>query len=288
MRYIWIIVLLQWAASVGLACAQVDVRVAEVEDRRWSDLVNPDARGAFWDNTLTIKLYISGADIAAARLCGALKSVAAADDLGTELKMKPTVPGNVPGVGERFIPALFARAVNSSKAATDPTAPRRDVEVQISLTSPPRRASEIQSIHGEFTILAGGTEEAIDVANVKSAIGGAMPNARLQSLGLELTAVSAADTGTLSPAKVFLQPGQVRLLGIQVNAANANILQSMEIVDGGKVVAKESISSTAKGVRTTYFDGSGPLTDSAALRVHVLSGTSAVRVPIDISHIRLP
>lgn len=255
----------------------VQLQIARIEDRR-TVTTEPDAL-AIWQNTLEIRLHMSGPLVREAHQAGQIRLEEATDDLGDALQLKGFIDNTMDSTG-RWI------SVTPAIGAQPTTRPDEGpYQLQFVLGSPPRKASRITHLKGDFQVVVGGAPKDVVVPHVMKTMGKEIDDEAVSSAGLSIT---PSEPAGLPHAKFYVRPGTHHMLGLEV-VGNTKLLQDAALVDAsGKTVSDPPLRFTGVGEMIYFLDGTKDLDESMSLRVTVIVGQKQVTVPFDFKDVALP
>jgi hypothetical protein len=255
------------ASVVAPADAAVKVQPAEIVETRMVTLIKKPNVFSSDAPRLQLKLNVDGPELKGSTKWGRIKIAEAVDDVGTDLKPKDDAMGFGPrGDDLEDISRFGFDDEEKKKTGT--------FDATIGLTLPPRKATAIKSLKGEFQVLAGGEEKVVTLTKLKSMQGKPLADPALKAAGI---------TGTVAKAS-----GDDPALAIDYKGST-DAIKEVEILDAsGKSVSSGRFSSGFGDQQTVNYMLNKPLDDAMTMKIHLIVGQKAVTVPFELKDVKLP
>jgi hypothetical protein len=254
-----------FASAATLSLAAVKVESSEVKETRVEKLIKKENVFSSDVSRLQVTLHIDGDDIKGATKWGKLKLTEAVDDVGTDLKPKKDAMSFGPGGDDMEDINRFGIGGEKKSDAFDAT---------ITLALPARKATAIKSLKGEFVVLAGGEEKIVTLTKLKSMQGKPLDDPTLKAAGVVGTVTKPA--------------GDDPALAIDYTAG-LDAMKEVEVLDAdGKNISNGRFSSGFGGKQSVSYMLSKPLDDTMTMKIHLVVGQKAVKVPVELKDVKLP
>jgi hypothetical protein len=249
--------------------AEVKVQAVLISEVRQAALVEVEDVHA--SPGLEVRLRLEGSGGESATEWGNMRIDQATDDKGTDLKREERGFGGRDDF-EAFDP--FARM--RSDRQPDRQRPR---ELSLRLNLPPRDATKVTELRGQFQIRTGGEQKQVELTGLPGQLGKQVENADLQRAGLQLT--------ILDPAQEQRQ-GEGNTLIVRI-AGDDSVIQGFSVVDAeNESVSHGRFSMGMNNQRTHHFELTRPLEDGMKLQIELLLGQQTVTVPFEFTDLALP
>ena len=253
------------------------------------------------DRSLTVTVRGEGEAFKEARGWGGVIVTEAVDDTGHDLqlpKRKPARKAHRHHAGETAREKAEADAADAADdddadddadaneyfTVLEPLIGSRDREllIEIGLALPPRKAIRIARLRGELTLMRGGEIREITIANLPDLLGKSIDDPALTAAGLEVSIMHVGQ----NPADEDKSTLKLKLKGHPVAFSKA------EVSDADGKSASSGSEQRAPRLADTELEMSfqlkEPLNNAMVLKLYVIVGQEAVRVPFDLKDIALP
>jgi hypothetical protein len=259
----WIFAALMVAASVATGETNVaisidgvrDLRIAQLGDAPWDE---PDLEG------LEIVLRVRGP--ADTNKYGMVKLTEAIDDLGTNLLQDED--------GWRSMNESKFASISENSGLWDGA--ERDAGVfllSLHLKNPPRKATKLKRVKGEFQMLVGGEAKEVEIANPAALVDKTIDHPVLSEAGLKLAMGKSNDKAAL----------EMEVKG------DDTLIAAMDVISGdGESIKLGSFSSEFLGRKMLGLILSVPPDEKSVLKIRLMVGQERVTMPIELKDIDLP
>ncbi|CAN5605150.1 hypothetical protein BH10PLA1_BH10PLA1_20690 [soil metagenome] len=213
--------------------------------------------------TISVQVHASGPELEGSREYGNVVITAATDDLGTNLVPPKRDAARV----EKF--EEIHRYFDSQKKETD------GFEFTFYVMLPPRNATTITSIKGQFEVLAGGKDEVVTLTKLLSNAGKPAVDPMLKAAGITVTPVTAK------------RPNEVAI----EFSGDPDLLQDIELLDANdQSISGDTSDSTAKapGIWIDTYSIQKPLDDSVVIKLRLWRGREKRTVKFEMTDLKLP
>ena len=251
-------------AGVSVVMGQEAVKVspAEISERRSTTFIKKENVFSSDRDGLTLKLHLEGPAVTGATKYGHFKITSGTDDVGTALTLEK----------DPFQSKDDFKDVSRFGRSEKGEPPALDVDLMLSL--PARKASEIKALKGQLEVLAGGAEKVAKFDHLSSHMGKTLDDPVLKRAGL------VAMLAKIDPEK--------REVTVEYTG-KTDALQDVDVFDAsGKKISNGAMSMNWGGKMSTTYDVSGPIDAGTSLQLHVMAGQKAIVVPFDLEAIKLP
>jgi hypothetical protein len=261
-RHFLILLLTFPATTVAAGVSVMPVRITEV---RVSNITNL-GKGyiTFCPPGMTVTLRVTGDDIKGATKRSEIELLKANDDVGTHLQ---DAEGGW-GFENGWKKISRSELNDAQKAAGTFT-------VDVVLALPPRKASEIRELKGEFKVRANGKITAIAIRNLQEQTGREITQPALKEAGVKLR-VLKPETDATNTLRLEVSGNMDSLLELEVEGKSH------------EDVVESSDTTKLDGKRITNYQLNRALDNSVTLNIQVAVGQKTVTVPFDLHDLKLP
>ena len=258
----------QQSATAG----EITAKAVRVTESRQIDLVkNPKKLSSLisFSNRLSVRIRLSGDDVAKVTRSGKMKLKTAKDDTGTKLR-------------QRFNYRLFAKKlfrINRPAPSRDgQEMPLTEYDIEIGLTNPARSAKSIAELSGEITVRIATIKEIdIPLTDLTGKAGKTIENAELKKRNI---------TAALKNFSLSARTASMRL---EFTGDGWDSVIAIHLIDAkGKRVDRYSTTSGLFRTVTSMTNQYGKVSDDLSLRIQVETDYKDVVVPIRLQDIPLP